>query len=64
MNHARWKLVGEQNVAEVYSERPEVEAMRFEIRMAFDLGQAVYDRLAVLGISHTEPAGRAVMTQP
>jgi transcriptional regulator with XRE-family HTH domain len=32
--------------------------------MAFDLGQAVYDRRTELGISQTELAERARMTQP
>ena len=41
-----------------------LEAMRTEIRMAFDLGQAVYDRRTELGISQTELARRANMTQP
>ena len=64
MNHSRWKLARERAVAEGSTEAPEVEAMRTEIRMAFDLGQAVYDRRAELGISQTELARRASMTQP
>ncbi|WP_370468584.1 helix-turn-helix transcriptional regulator [Streptacidiphilus sp. P02-A3a] len=32
--------------------------------MAFDLGQAVHDRRAELGISQTELARRASMSQP
>ena len=38
--------------------------MRTEIRLAFDLGQAVYDRRCALGISQSELARRANMTQP
>nr|WTB32324.1 helix-turn-helix domain-containing protein [Streptomyces sp. NBC_00830] len=64
MNHSRWKLARERAVAEGREEVPEVEAMRTEIRMAFDLGQAVYDRRTELGISQTELARRANMTQP
>jgi predicted transcriptional regulator len=57
MSHARWKLARERKITEGHTESPEVEAMRVEIRMAFDLGQAVYD-------SQTELAKRANMTQP
>ncbi|MEU2870712.1 helix-turn-helix transcriptional regulator [Streptomyces olivoreticuli] len=64
MNHARWKLTREQKVSQGRTESPEVEAVRTEIRMAFDLGQAVHDRRTALGISQTELARRAHMTQP
>ena len=64
MNHTQWKLARERRAIEGYTEPPEVEAMRTEIRMAFDLGQAVYDRRTELGISQTELAKRANMTQP
>lgn len=64
MNHARWKLARERAIADGGGESPEVEAMRTEIRMAFDLGQAVYDRRTELGISQSELARRAGMTQP
>ncbi|MDH6576245.1 helix-turn-helix transcriptional regulator [Kitasatospora sp. MAP5-34] len=64
MSHTRWKLARERAITEGQNEPPEVEAMRAEIRMAFDLGQAVYDRRTALGISQTELAKRANMTQP
>ncbi|WP_435124745.1 helix-turn-helix transcriptional regulator [Actinacidiphila sp. bgisy144] len=64
MNHARWKLARERKTVEGGTEPPEVEAMRAEIRMVFDLGQAVYDRRTELGMSQTELARRARMTQP
>ncbi|MFE7120452.1 helix-turn-helix domain-containing protein [Streptomyces sp. NPDC057654] len=67
MNHARWKLARERKIAAGaagYGESPEVEAVRTEIRLAFDLGQAVHDRRTRLGISQTELAERAHMTQP
>jgi ribosome-binding protein aMBF1 (putative translation factor) len=64
VNHARWKLARERKAAEGHVESPEVEAARTEIRMAFDLGQAVYDRRTELGISQAELARRARMTQP
>ena len=47
-----------------YREGPETEAMRAEIKLAFDLGQAVHDRPIALGISQSELARRANMTQP
>lgn len=59
MNGARWKAARERKVAEGYSEPPVVEAMRTEIRMAFDLGQAVDDRRTEPGISQTELASRS-----
>jgi ribosome-binding protein aMBF1 (putative translation factor) len=64
MNHARWKLARERAVGGDLGEPPEVAAARAEIRLAFDLGQAVHDRRTELGISQTELAGRAGMTQP
>ncbi|MFI1014679.1 helix-turn-helix transcriptional regulator [Streptomyces sp. NPDC020965] len=64
MNHTRWKLSRERATAEDRQGMSEVEAVRTEIRMAFDLGQAVYDRRAELGISQSELARRASMTQP
>ncbi|TDT95400.1 helix-turn-helix protein [Streptomyces sp. 846.5] len=64
MNHTQWKLARDRKALEGYTEAPEVETMRTEIRMAFDLGQAVYDRRVELGISQTELAKRANMTQP
>ncbi|KOG87514.1 helix-turn-helix domain-containing protein [Streptomyces varsoviensis] len=64
MSHARWKLARERAIAEGHVESPEVEAARTEIRLAFDLGQAVYDRRTELGISQAGLAERAGMTQP
>lgn len=63
MNHTQLKLERERKPLEGYTEPPEAEATRTEIRMAFDLGQAVHDRRAELGISQTELAQRANMTQ-
>ncbi|MEU3354812.1 helix-turn-helix transcriptional regulator [Streptomyces sp. NPDC037389] len=64
MDHARWKLARERKIAQGFTESPEAESARTEIRMAFDLGQAVYDRRTELGISQAELARRANMTQP
>jgi ribosome-binding protein aMBF1 (putative translation factor) len=64
MNHTRWKLTRERAIIDGTAESPEVQAVRAEIRLAFDLGQAVHDRRLELGISQTELARRAGMTQP
>ncbi|WP_328466199.1 helix-turn-helix domain-containing protein [Streptomyces sp. NBC_00448] len=64
MNHSRWKLARERAIAQGGTDAPEVEAMRTEIRMAFDLGQAVHDRRTELGVSQSELVRRASRTQP
>ena len=64
MNHTRWKTARERALAGEVPEDLETEAVRAEIRLAFDLGQAVYDRRTALGISQSELAHRAGMTQP
>ncbi|MBT2395433.1 helix-turn-helix domain-containing protein [Streptomyces sp. ISL-100] len=64
VSHAHWKLARDRKVAQGISEDPEVTKRREEISLAFDLGQAVYDRRTELGISQTELAQRAGMTQP
>ncbi|MFF9482237.1 helix-turn-helix domain-containing protein [Streptomyces sp. NPDC014733] len=64
MNHARWKVARDRRMSEGDADASEAEAMRSEIRLAFDLGQAVYDRRTELGISQSELAERARMTQP
>ncbi|MFJ9621675.1 helix-turn-helix domain-containing protein [Streptomyces sp. NPDC101181] len=64
VSHARWKLSRDEKVAQGISEEPEVERRREEISLAFDLGQAVFDRRVALGLSQTELARRAGMTQP
>ncbi|MBM7054839.1 helix-turn-helix domain-containing protein [Streptomyces durocortorensis] len=64
VSHARWKLARDEKAAQGIAEDPEVERRREEISLAFDLGQAVYDRRAALGLSQTELARRAGMTQP
>jgi ribosome-binding protein aMBF1 (putative translation factor) len=64
VNHSGWKTARERAQLAEYREDPETEAMRAEIRLAFDLGQAVYDRRSALGISQSELARRVNMTQP
>jgi ribosome-binding protein aMBF1 (putative translation factor) len=63
-HHTRWKLARERASVEGTAESPEVQTVRAEIRLAFDLGQAVHDRRTELGISQAELARRAGMPQP
>ncbi|NBM15115.1 helix-turn-helix domain-containing protein [Streptomyces sp. GC420] len=58
MNHARWKLARERQLAEGYTEPPEVAVEREQIRLAMALGQLVYDRRAELGLSQDDLARR------
>ncbi|KJY25742.1 MULTISPECIES: helix-turn-helix domain-containing protein [Streptomyces] len=64
VSHAQWKLSRDRKVAQGLAESAETARQREEIRLAFELGQAVYDRRSELGISQTELARRAGMTQP
>ncbi|MGW4557444.1 helix-turn-helix domain-containing protein [Streptomyces sp. NPDC004365] len=63
MSHARWKLARDRRLAGG-DEPEELKARRAEIKAKFDLGQAVYDRRTELGLSQTQLAERAGMTQP
>ncbi|MGC5361721.1 helix-turn-helix domain-containing protein [Streptomyces sp. DT24] len=70
VSHAEWKLARDRKVAESISEgednaeSAERVRRRQELDLAWDLGQAVYDRRTALGIAQTELARRAKMTQP
>jgi ribosome-binding protein aMBF1 (putative translation factor) len=52
--HARWERIGAQRHDAAYA----------EARAALLLGQMVYDRRTALGLTQTELAARAGMTQP
>ncbi|MFJ8859687.1 helix-turn-helix domain-containing protein [Streptomyces sp. NPDC102451] len=68
VSHAQWKLARDRKVAESIADDDEESAERVrrrqELDLAWDLGQAVYDRRTALGIAQTELARRARMTQP
>ncbi|MBK0376902.1 helix-turn-helix transcriptional regulator [Streptomyces sp. RB110-1] len=70
VSHAQWKLARDRKVAESISEgedsaeSAERVRRRRELDLAWDLGQAVYDRRTELGLAQTELARRASMTQP
>ncbi|MGW0566176.1 helix-turn-helix domain-containing protein [Streptomyces tauricus] len=61
MNHSTWKTRRTRQLAE---EAVEYDQEYTDARIAGDLGQAVYDRRIELGLSQTELAERARMTQP
>ncbi|MFD7855881.1 helix-turn-helix domain-containing protein [Streptomyces microflavus] len=70
VSHAQWKLARDRKVAESISEgensaeSAERVRRRLELDLAWDLGQAVYDRRTALGLAQTELARRARMSQP
>ncbi|MFJ9570504.1 helix-turn-helix domain-containing protein [Streptomyces bacillaris] len=70
VSHAQWKLARDRKVAESISEgedsaeSAERVRRRQELDLAWDLGQAVYDRRTALGLAQTELARRARMSQP
>lgn len=61
MHHARWKP---RQTRKLLGETVEESAAYVEAGYAFALGQAVYDRRTELGLTQTELARRAEMTQP
>ncbi|MGW1745580.1 helix-turn-helix domain-containing protein [Streptomyces sp. NPDC002092] len=63
MNHTHWRLARDKKLAEGDTESPEVTAERAEIRLAMAFAKAVYDRRKELGLSQSELAERAGLTQ-
>ncbi|WP_327709645.1 helix-turn-helix domain-containing protein [Streptomyces sp. NBC_00464] len=63
MNHTRWKLARERELADGNAESPEVQAERADTRLAMAFAKAVYDRRKELGLSQAEVADRAGLTQ-
>ncbi|MGW7226685.1 helix-turn-helix domain-containing protein [Streptomyces cyaneofuscatus] len=63
MNHSRWKLKREQELGTGHSESDEARAGRAEIRLAMAFAKAVYDRRKELGLSQSDVAERAGLTQ-
>ncbi|MFI9585207.1 helix-turn-helix domain-containing protein [Streptomyces sp. NPDC052236] len=61
MNHSQWKT---RRTRKLLGETVEESPAYTEAGYAFALGQAVYDRRTALGLSQTELARRAEMTQP
>ncbi|MFC8728771.1 helix-turn-helix domain-containing protein [Streptomyces bacillaris] len=63
MNHSRWKLKREQERGTGHGESAEARAQRAEIRLAMAFAKAVYDRRKELGLSQSDVAERAGLTQ-
>ncbi|MEV7786251.1 helix-turn-helix transcriptional regulator [Streptomyces sp. NPDC088106] len=61
MNHSTWRTRRSRQLA---GGAEEYDQEYVEARLAGDLGQVVYDRRIELGLSQTELAERAGMTQP
>ncbi|MBO8189287.1 MULTISPECIES: helix-turn-helix domain-containing protein [Streptomyces] len=61
MNHNQWKT---RRTKQLLGEAVEYDQEYIDARLAGDLGQAIYDRRVELGLSQTELADRAEMTQP
>ncbi|TQK52577.1 helix-turn-helix protein [Streptomyces sp. SLBN-118] len=61
MNHSQWTT---RRSRKLMGESVEESPAYVEAGYAFALGQAVYDRRTELGLSQTELARRAEMTQP
>ncbi|MCX4787399.1 MULTISPECIES: helix-turn-helix domain-containing protein [unclassified Streptomyces] len=61
MDHSQWKT---RQTRKLLGETVEESSAYVEAGYAFALGQAVYDRRTELGLSQTELARRAGMTQP
>ncbi|KOT98416.1 MULTISPECIES: helix-turn-helix domain-containing protein [Streptomyces] len=61
MNHSTWRT---RRARQLAGEAVEYDQEYVDARLAGDLGQAVYDRRIELGLSQTELAERAGMTQP
>jgi ribosome-binding protein aMBF1 (putative translation factor) len=63
MNHSRYRALRERKLAEGFTEPTEVAEARREIRLSMALAKAVYDRRTELGLTQTELADRAGLTQ-
>ena len=63
MNHSRWKTLRERKLGEGFAESEDVAEARREIRLSMALAKAVYDRRTELGLTQTELAARAGLTQ-
>ncbi len=65
MNHAEWKTRRHRKLlGEAVDDNAEYDRLYEEAELAHELGQMVYDRRIVLGLSQTELAERCGMKQP
>ncbi len=63
MSHSRWKTVRERKLGAGFTEPGDVADARREIRLSMAIAQAVYGRRTELGLTQTELAARAGLTQ-
>ncbi|MFC7306237.1 helix-turn-helix domain-containing protein [Streptomyces monticola] len=63
MSHSRWKSLRERKLAEGFREPDDVVEARREIRLSMALARAVYERRTELGLTQTQLAERAGLTQ-
>ncbi|WP_340556788.1 MULTISPECIES: helix-turn-helix domain-containing protein [Streptomyces] len=63
MTHSRWRTQRERKLAEGFTEPEDVAEARRAIRLSMALAKAVYDRRTELGLTQTELADRAGLTQ-
>ncbi|WP_328521973.1 helix-turn-helix domain-containing protein [Kribbella sp. NBC_00359] len=63
MSHSRWKTLRERKLAAGFTEPEDVAETRREIRLSMALAQAVYERRTELGLTQSELAARAGLTQ-
>jgi ribosome-binding protein aMBF1 (putative translation factor) len=63
MSHSRWKLVRERKLGADAVEPEDVVQARREIRLSMALAQAVYVRRVRLGLTQSQLAERAGLTQ-
>ena len=63
MSHSNWRTLRERKLAAGFSEPEDVAAARREIRLSMALAKAVYERRVELGLTQSELAARAGLTQ-
>lgn len=63
MRHSHWKTMRERRLAEGFTEPKELADARREVHFAMALAKAVHERRSELGLTQTELAARAGLTQ-
>jgi ribosome-binding protein aMBF1 (putative translation factor) len=63
MSHSNWKTLRERKLATDFTEPEDMAAPRREIRLSMALAQAVYERRTELGLTQSQLAARAGLTQ-
>lgn len=63
MNHSRWKTLRERKLAEGFTEPDDMAEARQQIELSMALAHAVHERRTDLGLTQSELAARAGLTQ-